>query len=183
MRQLDAQSYLSKTSMTEADLWVDFQKWVKSAWILWWRLKTVLRATTALTWTLWHMSPNILTCQSVSYTTICFLSSCEPTDAVVSIVCVQVTLLPESSRRLTSFSQVDYTLLMGSVSQICDNFLSRPQSQPILKPFQRYILIDGSLNLNEMDLHVGFHVRQNTTKVYCKNYCHLKYAGVLKGGK
>lgn len=81
-------------------------------------------------------------CVSLSLTHVCLcsLSSSELTDAVavVSVVCLQVTLLTESSmsRRLTSFPQVDYTLLMGAVSQLCDNFLSRPLSQSILKPLR-----------------------------------------------
>lgn len=53
------------------------------------------RVTTALKWTLRHMSPNVLMCQSVSYTAfhvyLCSLSSSELTDAVVSVVCACVS--------------------------------------------------------------------------------------------
>lgn len=101
--------------------------------------KPDLTVTTALIWALRQKSPNVLMCQSASYTVfhvyLWSLSSSRLTDAMVSAVCVclQVTLLTESSRRLTLFPQVDYTLLMGTVSQLHDNFLSRPLCQSILK--------------------------------------------------
>lgn len=53
--------------------------------------KTDLSVTTALKWTLRHVSPNVPMGQSVCYTAfhvhLCSLSSTELRDAVVSVVC------------------------------------------------------------------------------------------------
>lgn len=91
-----------------------------------------------------HSSCNVSKCVAVSVRLLhmCICVPCLPqswqTQWCQLCVCLQVTLLTESSfsRRLTSFPQVDYTLLMEAVSQLCDNFLSRPLSQSILKPLR-----------------------------------------------
>lgn len=70
------------------------------------------------------MSQNMLLCHFLSYTKLCVSLPCD---------CLQVTLLTESSRRLTSFTQADYTMLLGSVTQLNDNLWSRPLCQSILK--------------------------------------------------
>lgn len=141
MRWLDAQSHLSKHINDRSRAMTRLQgvsEICLDPVMMTMMLKTVLRATTALISTFWHMSPNMLMCQPVLHCISCV--SCLPQSQQMQCcqLCLQVTLLTESSRRLTSFSQVDYTLLMGSVSQLCDNFLSRPLCQPILKPLEKY---------------------------------------------
>lgn len=83
------------------------------------------------------------------------VSSSELTDAEVSVVCVSPGSVTDRvlQERLTSFPQVDYTLLMGSVSQLHDNFLSRPLCQVYPETSERYVLMDQPLEAGCRNTH------------------------------
>lgn len=142
------------TLMTETDeLWVNFKEWVKSACLLWWRqcrCRWIVKSWEQRQHWYKHFSVCVqMCCVSWSlepyFMCICFsrlplrwqTQHCQLYVTCASVcVCLQVALLTDSSRRLTSFPQVDYTLLMGSVSQLHDNFLFRLLCRSIPKPLR-----------------------------------------------
>lgn len=125
------------------------------------------------------MPARLLHCLSSASVFLVFLWADSVSGVCVS-VCLQVTLLTESSRRLTSFPQVDYTVLMVSVSQLHDNFLSRPLCWSILEPLKTTYEWSGHWNLHQLELYVEFNTEQNVTQAHCGSYRHLKYACVWR---
>lgn len=150
------------TESPRSSLWTDFKEWVKSAWILWWWRQAGDRAernggidvntqgnvSSLCVHVLLLLNPraanSLQRCHSTSLSVYHLHppSSSKLAHAKASMcVCeslytrLQVTLLTKSAspRRLTSFPQVDYTLLTARVSQLHDYFMSHPPFHSILQ--------------------------------------------------
>lgn len=161
---LPAQSNLSKHM--DDRIWGAFSQLQGEGkiWILWgWQW--------CCTWQTWEEQQHghdpsckplkVLLCQPVSSSGpdvyLCSSSYDKLKDTVVLVlnecVSLQVTLLTKSTRRLTSFPQVDYSLPV----QVHDDLLSRLQCQSTFKCVGCLYQWIHHWNVHESEIDVGFH--------------------------
>lgn len=142
------------------------------------------RVTVTLMGTIWLVSANVLECQShLLHYSSCIGVPPLPLSWLMqwcqshTCLSLQVTLLTESSRRLTSFPQVDYRLLMWSVSQ--PQLLVPPTVLFIQYPLRSMYRWIRQWYLQEPTLDVGSHWGGGNS--LSGAFCHFAYAGVWKG--
>lgn len=108
------------------------------------------RVTTALIWMLWHVSANVLMCQSASYTVfhvyLCSWSSSELTDAVVSVVCVSPGNVTDRVLRETDLVSPSGLHAANGVCQSSPWQLLVPPTVSVYpEASEKYVLMDQSL--------------------------------------